>query len=282
MSRFSALIDDVKPSSSTDRMKKSNNKRRDDKNNSHKDQLDTTKSCTTINTDASTNTNQRMDTRPKRDNMYRTLNKRTAQAINITQEDEFPELSKTHSVIQKEKTSTTWLEAIRQQEENSQNETAINQYDPKYWNGAMWIGPMLMRQAEYPADWYVYIENAIKGNASSFLVPYRRTEFSRDGKNWYTSWDDTFTDEQLQQIQEEEEYIVSEERRNILEEYRKTQCRISAKYYEEIGEFDDYTVARLERLAYEKYAEQFEQVEEEEVYDNEELEETDDYLEEDN
>ena len=43
MSRFSALIDDVKPSSSTDRMKKSNNKRRDDKNNSHKDQLDTTK-----------------------------------------------------------------------------------------------------------------------------------------------------------------------------------------------------------------------------------------------
>ena len=67
-----------------------------------------------------------------------------------------------------------------------------------------------------------------------------------------------------------------------MEEYRKTQCRISAKYYEEIGEFDDYTVARLERLAYEKYAEQFEQVEEEEVYDNEELEETDDYLEEDN
>ena len=265
MSRFSALIDDVKTSSSTDRMKKGNNKRRD-KNDSHRDQLD--------------NTN--VNTRPKTNDIMRPLNRIITPNINITQEDEFPELSKTRSVTQKETNSTTWLEAIRQQEENAQNENTINQYDPKYWNGALWIGPMLMRQAEYPADWYVYMENAMKGNALSFLVPYRKTEFSRDGKNWYTSWDNTFTDQQLQQIQEEKEYIISQERMNILEEYRNTQYRISAKYYEETGELDDYTVARLERLAYEKYAEQFEQIEEEEVYDNEELEETDDYLEEDN
>jgi len=264
MSRFDALIDDVKTRSSTDRMKKSNNNRRVKNDRSYRDQVD----------------NTTMNIRPKTNILTRPLSRIIAPIINITQEDEFPELSKTLTATQKEKNSSTWLEAIRQQEENSQNENTINQYDPKYWDGATWIGPMLMRQAEYPTDWYVYIENAMKGCASSFLVPRRTSEYSRDGKNWYTSWNNTFTDEQLHKIQEEEEYNIKQEQTQLLEEYSNTQLRNSAKYYEETGVLDDYAIARLQRLSYEKYTEQFEQIEE--VYDDEELEEYDDYLEEDN
>ena len=265
MSRFDALIDDVKTRTSASNMKKSNNNRRVKNDSSYRDQLD----------------NTTMNVRPRTNNMTRPLNKIIAPTINITQEDEFPELSKTLTATQKEKNSSTWLETIRQQEENSQNENAINQYDPKYWDGATWIGPMLMRQEKYPTNWYVYMENAIKGNASSFLVPRRTTEYSRDGKNWYTSWDNTFTDEQLQQIREEEECNIRQEQSQILEEYSNTQLRNSARYYEETGELDDYAIARLQRLSYEKYTERFEQIEEE-VYNDEELEEYDEYLEEDN
>ena len=200
--------------------------------------------------------------------------------INITQED-FPELSSRSVTNQKEKELTLpWTEAIRQQEEKSMSENMINQNDPKYWNGAMWIGPMLMRQEKYPTDWYMYIDNAIKGNASSFIVPYREIEYSRDGNNWYASWNETFTEEQLQDLYEEEDSIIRQEQADILEEYRTTEYNKSLKYYDETGVLDDYAIARLERLSYEKYAEQFETVEE--VYEEDEVEEVvEHYLEDD-
>jgi len=200
--------------------------------------------------------------------------------INITQED-FPELSSRSVTNQKEKELTLpWTEAIRQQEEKSMSENMINQNDPNYWSGATWIGPMLMRQEKYPTDWYMYIDNAIKGNASSFIVPYREIEYSRDGNNWYASWNETFTEEQLQDLYEEEDSIIRQEQADILEEYRTTEYNKSLKYYDETGVLDDYAIARLERLSYEKYAEQFETVEE--VYEEDEVEEVvEHYLEDD-
>lgn len=198
--------------------------------------------------------------------------------INITQ-DEFPELS---STLTKKKEPLPWMDVIKQQEEVNSNENIINQHDPKYWNGVNWIGPMFMRQKKSPKSntQITCIKNTIpQSQVSCIIVPYCGSEYSRDGINWYASWNETFTNEQLSRIYEEDECNIRQEQANILEEYRLKEYNNSTKYYEETGELDDCAVARLQRLTYEKYTEQFEFIDE--VSEIEYEEEVDDYLEDD-
>ena len=216
--------------------------------------------------------NNRPDTRVRRFNNTGMSNK----------EEDFPELVKTEkkdtSNIQSE---SSWQSAMKQREEEEQRskEGTINQNDPKYWRGAKWIGPMLIRQKNYPDSWYQYMETASKGHASSYLCPFRETEYSRDGTNWYLSWNETFSETQLQRMEYEEEEEQQFEQSRILEKYRQKLEEESDKYYEEMGELDGYAIARLEREAYEKYAEQFDIEIPVEDIDNED---SDEYLEDDN
>ena len=76
-------------------------------------------------------------------------------------------------------------------------------------------------------------------------------------------------------IEEEQQF----EQSRILEKYRQKLEEESDKYYEEMGELDGYAIARLEREAYEKYAEQFDIEIPVEDIDNED---SDEYLEDDN
>lgn len=202
--------------------------------------------------------------------------------IASNKEEDFPELVKTEKkdtpTIQPE---SSWQSAMKQREEEEQRskEGTINQNDPKYWRGAKWIGPMLIRQKSYPDSWYQYMETASKGHASSYLCPFRETEYSRDGTNWYLSWNETFSETQLQRMEYEEEEEQQFEQSRILEKYRQKLEEESDKYYEEMGELDGYAIARLEHEAYEKYAEQFDiEIPVEDIDD----EDSDDYLEDDN
>lgn len=208
----------------------------------------------------------------------------------IIKEEDFPEMitlakHKTNERPSIEPTSTEsiWIKAMKKREEDERNQgILINQLDPKYWRGSTWIGPMLMRQAQYPADWYEYIETAMKGQSNSFLVPHRKTEFSRDGKNWYNSWDETFSDEQLYNIRYEEDEEAYYEVATILErEYQRTRNE-SYKHYLDTGELDRNAIAELERISYEKYAEQFDYFEEDYLEDEEiSLVDNEEYLEDD-
>ena len=203
--------------------------------------------------------------------------------IASNKEEDFPELVKTEKkdtpTIQPE---SSWQSAMKQREEEEQRskEGTINQNDPKYWRGAKWIGPMLIRQKSYPDSWYQYMETASKGHASSYLCPFRETEYSRDGTNWYLSWNETFSEEQLQRIEYEEEEEYKMEQYRILEEYKNTLEEEAEKYYEETGELNGYANAYLERIEYEKYAEQFNN--EMPLEDNEDELDSDEYLEDDN
>ena len=215
--------------------------------------------------------------------------------ININKEDEFPELVKkgvsndprddtsnntsnnTDNVIKE----SSWKKAIKlREEEEGLKEGTINQYDPKYWRGVRWIGPTMMRHKKYSNDWYKHMENVEKSHASSYIIPFREIEYSRDGIKWYPSWNETFSEDQLLRIEEEEENEYKIEQYRILDEYRKRLEHESDLYYEEEGELDGYAIAQIERMEYEKYAEQF---------DNEPIIEeiaddidSDDYLEDEN
>jgi|AntAceMinimDraft_6_1070360.scaffolds.fasta_scaffold11047_2 hypothetical protein len=210
----------------------------------------------------------------------------------IIKEEDFPEMITSTKQNTKElpssepiSTESIWINAMKKREEDERNqEVLINQLNPKYWRGPMWVGPMLMRHTQHPSDWYEYIETAMRGHSNSFIVPSGKIEFSRDGKNWYNSWDETFSDEQLYHIRCEEDDVAYYEIVNILdEEYERTRNE-SYKYYIDTGELDGNAMAELERMAYEKYTEQFDYVEEETVQEADDImwvENNEEYLEDD-
>ena len=111
------------------------------------------------------------------------------------------------------------------------------------------------------------------------MIPHSGTEYSRDGTNWYKSWNDTFTQDQLQAMEDEKHEKMLERWSQSLEEIYERQRLESERYYYETGELDEFAKAELDRIEYEKYAEQFEiyEDEEEEVVE----EESDEYLEDD-
>jgi len=155
---------------------------------------------------------------------------------------------------------SNWLKAIKKREEDEKNQkNVINQHDPKYWRGFKWIGPLFMRRVT------------------------NNLEYSRDNVNWYDSWNATFSQEQLYNIQYQEEEDAWYESMKTLEEYSMDKQEESKRFYEEIGQFDELAVARLERIAYEKYAEQFENVDVETTpeQNDDDIIDSDDYLEDD-
>ena len=158
------------------------------------------------------NSSMRPDNRPY-NRTKQTASTASTSTTMIIKEEDFPEMITTakHKTVELQSTEpistepisteSTWIKAMKKREEDEQNQgILINQMDPKYWRGAAWIGPLLMRQEQHPSDWYEYIETAMRGHSNSFIVPSRNIEFSRNGKNWYNSWDETFSDEQLYNI----------------------------------------------------------------------------------
>ena len=157
-----------------------------------------------------------------------------------------------------------WLKAIKKREEDDKkNADLINQSDPKYWRGVNWIGPMLVRQKQFPNSWYPYVgidsasDTNAKNKASSFIFPHGDTEYSRNGTKWYKSWEETFSSEQLFRIKCEEEETELYEMANNINEYYAQLEKESDKYFEEYGKLDDLAIAKLDRMEYEQYAEQF-------------------------
>ena len=168
-----------------------------------------------------------------------------------------------------------WLKAIKKREEDDKkNADLINQADPKYWRGVNWIGPMLVRQKQFPNSWYPYVgvetDTSAKNQASSFIFPHGDTEYSRNGTRWYKSWEETVSSEQLFRIKCEEDETELYEMANNINEYYAQLEKESDKYFEEYGKLDDLAIAKLDRMEYEQYAEQF-------VYE-EEYDETEDDL----
>ena len=183
--------------------------------------------------------------------------------------DMFPELES--SIPQKEIEVSDWSNLKKRQEEEIETErlantkiTDINVTNSKYWRNSQWIGPIIIR-----------------GNiTSSSEVPRSQTEYSRDNIQWYSSLNDLYSKNELEQqrIKDEEE---NEERiTKILDDYSRKLEMASIQYYEDYGEYDHYAQAIGRRHEYEEYVKQFDIPVEVEKELNEYGEEYD-YLEED-
>ncbi len=181
----------------------------------------------------------------------------------IIKKEDFPEMPKAEPPPPPQAKESCWLKAIKKREEDDKKNTdLINQSDPKYWRGVNWIGPMLVRQKQFPNSWYPYVgvdttDTRAKNQASSFIFPHGDTEYSRNGTRWYKSWEETFSSEQLFRIKCEEHETELYEMANNINEYYAQLEKESDKYFEEYGKMDDLAIAKMDRMEYEQYAEQF-------------------------
>ena len=163
-------------------------------------------------------------------------------------------------------TESRWVLAMKKREQEEKCKNIINENHPKYWDGARWRGPMFIR-GSYKGNYNKRVNrNVVNGknyenNRSSFLFFHNKIEYSRNDNDWHDSWTNTFTQQQLEKLKQQEarEYHVN--CCKVLEQYGNRLEKESNDYYNETGELDEFAKAQVQRMQYEKYAEQFEVVE---------------------
>ena len=169
---------------------------------------------------------------------------------------------------------SVWIKKIKSQEDTEKDK--INEKDPKYWKGPIWCGPMFIKAKEKQSEkWKSYIKNACEKKTNTILLPKYTLLYSRNNKHWFPSFEESFSQKQLENMKMYEKEKYNESCANILEKFRIANIKESNEYYNLTGELDNFARAHYEREKYEKYCEQFE-IEE---YEDEEYE-SDSYLEE--
>lgn len=180
----------------------------------------------------------------------------------------------------KPKEESEWIKRIKKTEEITKPLTDTN--NPKYWDGPIWKGPVYLKGNKIGEKCKKYIENASKMN-SSIIIPHGKTLWSRDGVNWYNSYNESFSEEHLQAIENYEwqkEMNKFAARTMKIHEKRREE---SERNYWETGEIDSFMWAEIEHEKYEKYCEKLEKEWEEAerlAREEEEKEDEEEYLEE--
>ena len=183
-------------------------------------------------------------------------------------------------VVEYKPEDSRYANIVRGTETVDVEEPRVNVNDPKHWRGSIWVGPRMVRMRKSNSKMTNNnFELKGKGYVSPGTViistphPY---EHSRDGVNWYKSFKETFTEEQLEAIREQEEQEMYNrwcERSNEIYEKRRME---SLQHYYETGEEDGFMIAERESREYDEYLERYEkqceedeEEEEEECYDSE-------------
>lgn len=157
--------------------------------------------------------------------------------------------------VEKPKEESEWIKRIKKIEEYERPLTDVN--NPIYWEGPIWKGPVYIKGNKIGDKWKKYIENANK-LSSSIIIPNINTKWSRDGINWYNSFDETFSPDHLQAIENykwQKEMEKFAQRTMELHEKRREE---SERNYWETGEIDDFMWAEIEHRKYEEYCEKLE------------------------
>jgi|UniRef100_A0A6C0CYV8 hypothetical protein len=152
--------------------------------------------------------------------------------------------------VEEPKKESEWIKRIKKTEEKTIPLTDIN--NPIYWDGPIWNGPIYLKGDKIGEKWTKYIDDANK-LSSSIIIPNLKTKWSRDGLNWYNSYDETFSPEHLQAIEDykwEKEMEKFRIRNMELHEKRREE---SERNYWETGEIDSFMWAEIEHEKYEKY-----------------------------
>ena len=134
----------------------------------------------------------------------------------------------------------------------SEWDDVINLSDSNNWFGARWVGPTKVRSRKiigsYGGDW----RNASGGG--SVVIPNMLHEYSRDGVNWYGSFLETFSADEIilmekqEDIERNNEFLIELERSYLRSEY------ISNQHYLATGEEDAFAWAQRHAREYDEYA----------------------------
>jgi hypothetical protein len=156
--------------------------------------------------------------------------------------------------------------------------------DTKNWRDNVWIGPQFIKMDNYSKEREEQLNRYIStasDNASTIIIPCRKTYYSRNNVNWYDSWDKTFSEEELVnmnvQLEREEHEDLNRRMCEGMHELYLKRKKESDQHYYETGELDGLAIAELERANYEKWLEEFEKQMEEEYDEESEEEEFDIY-----
>jgi hypothetical protein len=231
--------------------KKTNEKKRNRKNNNNKK------------TDKDT-------MKPKENNKDTTNNKRSPKQYSKEKIIVHTPVIKEEEQQQQQTQESEWIKRIKQQKDEEKMVIDVN--DPQYWKGAIWKGPVLLKHNKLPESckWRKYLSEAAKGNTSCVVIPYQKTQYSRDGRNWFNSFNETFTKEQLAAMEEQRLNENIEIYSNRLQDLQEERRRESEQYYEETGKIDSFMWAEIEHKKYEEY---YEKLERQWAKEEEELEE---------
>jgi len=187
----------------------------------------------------------------------------------------------------KELTNIGYLDKIKLKHEEEENSGKIMLRDKKNWRGNVWIGPKFVKANKFSEEHEQQIKNYLNiasKNATTIILPLRKTYYSRNNVDWYESWEKTFTEDELMKMNIQLEREVQEDLNKRMNEcleilYQKRKAE-SDRHYEETGELDDFAIAEIEHDKYEKWLEEFEKQFEDEENDEEDYE--DDEMETDN
>jgi hypothetical protein len=171
------------------------------------------------------------------------------------------------------KEESEWIKRIKKNEEKKQENINVN--DPRYWNGPNWKGPIFLKQEKTKSIWNNNIKLLNEGKVSAVILPYNKSHYSRDGENWYNSYNETFSIKQLNAIAEYELQRSYDELSDRLIDLHNKRRNESYLNYEMSGEIDSFMWAEIENEKYEKYYEKYE----EECEENDKEEELDSDLE---
>jgi hypothetical protein len=152
--------------------------------------------------------------------------------------------------VEEPKKESEWIKRIKKTEEKTIPLTDIN--NPIYWDGPIWKGPVYLKGNKIGENWKKYIEDASK-LSSSIIIPNLKTKWSRDGVNWFNSYDETFSPQHLQAIEDYKWQIERDKFAARSMELHEKRREESERHYWETGEIDSFMWAEMEHEKYEKY-----------------------------
>ena len=153
---------------------------------------------------------------------------------------------------------------IKQEEDTKK----INLNDPEYWRENIWIGPKYLKHRLGESLYNkTILENINFSKNRSTIIIQGCVLYSRNNEDWYSSWKETFTDEEWFNLKEQEEH---EELMKSFKKYSEiTDARYlerkqeSYEHYYQTGELDIFGQVEKEHEEYEIYLERLEKEEKE-------------------
>jgi hypothetical protein len=145
----------------------------------------------------------------------------------------------------------------KKKEEDEEKKPLVDVHDPKYWDRHRYIGPKLLKSHKQSFQVQTYLREASK-YAQTIVIPHKTTIYGRDGINWYSSWKETFTEEQWNNMNHQiEQDTLMRIVDNLSERYEKD-LQNAFQLNEESGEVNGCLQCHLDSIEYDKYLEKME------------------------